>query len=158
MQIIALQQYTDQYVSLYEGQIRNLSHDLATRLISKGIVAEHDEINTSGSGSTGANSDSTPNYAIYYADELASTKFLYVNKSLTEQLTAIDAFNNYNNKDFILVKNIDDGRITKTKLINACDYYEAGQAFSGSESYTRYESTQYHDYYYTYFQYGNPEK
>ena len=43
MEIIALQEYTDKYVSLYEGQIRNVSDGLAQKLIEKGIVAEHDE-------------------------------------------------------------------------------------------------------------------
>lgn len=44
-QIIAKQEYTDQYVSLYEGQIRNIANDLADILIEKGIVAEHSENN-----------------------------------------------------------------------------------------------------------------
>lgn len=43
MQIIAKQEYTDKYVSLYEGQIRNINDSLANSLIEKGIVAEHDE-------------------------------------------------------------------------------------------------------------------
>ena len=42
-QIIAKQEYTDKYVSLYEGQIRNIANDLADILIEKGIVAEHKE-------------------------------------------------------------------------------------------------------------------
>ena len=33
MEIIALQEYTDRYVSLYEGEIRNISDDLANKLI-----------------------------------------------------------------------------------------------------------------------------
>lgn len=41
-QIIALQQYTDQYISLYQGQIRKISQGIADRLIEQGIVAEHD--------------------------------------------------------------------------------------------------------------------
>ena len=41
MQIIAKQEYTDKYVSLYEGQIRNISDSLANSLIEKGIVVEH---------------------------------------------------------------------------------------------------------------------
>lgn len=43
-EIIALQNYSDQYVSLYEGQIRIIEANLANRLIAKGIAAEHDEI------------------------------------------------------------------------------------------------------------------
>lgn len=41
MEIIALQEYTDKYISLYEGQIRNIEDKLAEELIEKGIVAEH---------------------------------------------------------------------------------------------------------------------
>lgn len=43
MEIITLQEYTDQYVSLYEGEIRNLPNDLALRLINKGVAAQHDK-------------------------------------------------------------------------------------------------------------------
>lgn len=41
MEIIALQEYTDKYISLYEGEIRNISTQLAQRLIEQGIVTEH---------------------------------------------------------------------------------------------------------------------
>lgn len=41
MEIIALQQYTDKYVSLYEGEIRNLEDKLANKLIEKNIVKPH---------------------------------------------------------------------------------------------------------------------
>lgn len=44
MQIIALQEYTDKYISLYEGEIRNLNQEIAERLIEQGIVREHDKI------------------------------------------------------------------------------------------------------------------
>ena len=43
MEIIALQQYTDKYVSLYQGEIRNINTELAQRLIEKGVVSEHNE-------------------------------------------------------------------------------------------------------------------
>ena len=43
MEIVALQQYTDKHVSLYQGEIRNINKELADRLIEKGIVAEHNE-------------------------------------------------------------------------------------------------------------------
>lgn len=43
MEIIALQQYTDKYVSLYQGEIRNINTELAQRLIEKGIVKQHTE-------------------------------------------------------------------------------------------------------------------
>ena len=54
-EIIALQEYTDKYISLYEGQIRNISDNLANSLIEKGIVAEHssDEGGEGGSSNTG---------------------------------------------------------------------------------------------------------
>ena len=42
-QIIALQEYTDKFISLYEGEIRNIEDNLAQELIEKGIVAEHNE-------------------------------------------------------------------------------------------------------------------
>lgn len=44
MEIIALQEYTDKYISLYQGQIRNLNKELAQRLIEQGIVRQHDNI------------------------------------------------------------------------------------------------------------------
>lgn len=52
MEIIALQEYTDNKVSLYEGEIRNIENNLAQKLIAEGIVAEHSD---SGSGSGGGN-------------------------------------------------------------------------------------------------------
>lgn len=47
MEIIALQNYTDMYVSLYEGQVREVEDVLANYLISKNIVIEHTEISSS---------------------------------------------------------------------------------------------------------------
>lgn len=44
--IIALQQYTDKYVSFYQGQIRNIEDGLADKLIEEGIVAEHGDSNS----------------------------------------------------------------------------------------------------------------
>ena len=56
-QIIALQNYSDQYVSLYEGQIRIIETNLANRLITLGVAAEHtDVIITPGSTSSGSTS------------------------------------------------------------------------------------------------------
>ncbi len=49
-QIIALQEYSDKHVSLYEGQIRNLSNEIADRLIAQGIVAEHSDSSPSSGG------------------------------------------------------------------------------------------------------------
>ena len=42
-QIIALQEYSDKIISLYEGEIRNIETELANKLIAQGIVAEHDQ-------------------------------------------------------------------------------------------------------------------
>ena len=50
-EIIALQQYTDKHISLYEGEIRNIEDRLADQLIAKNIVAEH----TEGSGGSKLN-------------------------------------------------------------------------------------------------------
>lgn len=41
MEIIALQEYTDKYVSLYEGEIRNIPDIIAYKLIDQNIVAKH---------------------------------------------------------------------------------------------------------------------
>ena len=51
MEIIALQEYTDKYISLYQGEIRNINNPLAERLIEQGIVAEHDQTSPSSGGS-----------------------------------------------------------------------------------------------------------
>ena len=40
-EVIALQEYTDKHISLYEGEIRNIEDKLANELIEKGIIAEH---------------------------------------------------------------------------------------------------------------------
>ncbi len=42
-EIIALKEYTDKYVSLYEGEIRNIGDGIADKLIEQGIVAEHSD-------------------------------------------------------------------------------------------------------------------
>ena len=42
-QIIALQEYTDKFISLYQGEIRNIEDNLADKLIEEGIVAEHSD-------------------------------------------------------------------------------------------------------------------
>lgn len=54
MEIIALKQYTDRYISLYQGEIRNIGNNLATKLIEQGIVAEHDEIGSEEGNSSGS--------------------------------------------------------------------------------------------------------
>lgn len=50
MQIIALQEYTDKYVSLYQGQIRNIPDQIAQKLIEQNIVAEHGDSSSEGGG------------------------------------------------------------------------------------------------------------
>lgn len=52
-EIIALQEYSDKYISLYEGEVRNINIQLANRLIEQGIVAEHDETGSDESSSSG---------------------------------------------------------------------------------------------------------
>ena len=49
-QIIALQEYTDKYISLYEGEIRNIEDGIADKLIEEGIIAEHGDGGNSSSG------------------------------------------------------------------------------------------------------------
>ena len=51
-EIIALQQYTDKFISLYQGEIRNIQDSLADKLIEQGIVAEHTD-----EGQDGENND-----------------------------------------------------------------------------------------------------
>lgn len=53
MEIIALQEYTDNKISLYEGEIRNINNSLAQKLIEEGIVAEHGD----SEGDSGNNSE-----------------------------------------------------------------------------------------------------
>ena len=89
VEIIALQEYTDQYISLYEGEIRNLPNDIALRLINKGVAAQHDKdilnsTTTQDNGkvltvvngkpafsapATASGGNSTINYAIYYSKQ-----------------------------------------------------------------------------------------
>lgn len=57
-EIIALQQYTDKYVSLYQGEIRNITDNIADRLIAKGIVRLHTDIPEGGSSGGGGGVDS----------------------------------------------------------------------------------------------------
>lgn len=52
-EIIALQEYTDKYVSFYEGEIRNIQDGIADKLIEEGIVEQHGD-NESGQGGDSA--------------------------------------------------------------------------------------------------------
>lgn len=47
-EIIALQEYSDKHISLYEGEIRNIQDKLAEQLIEKNVVAEHIDEGTGG--------------------------------------------------------------------------------------------------------------
>lgn len=77
MQIIAKQEYTDKHVSLYEGQIRNISDNLANSLIEKGIVAEHSSDEGGGSSNFGI-LEITDDDIIACADENNNVKWFDV--------------------------------------------------------------------------------
>ena len=77
MQIIAKQEYTDKHVSLYEGQIRNISDNLANSLIEKGIVAEHSSDGGGGSSNFGI-LEITDDDIIACADENNNVKWFDV--------------------------------------------------------------------------------
>lgn len=51
-EVIALREYSDKYVSFYEGEIRNITDDIANTLIAKGIVRLHTDIPEGGGGGT----------------------------------------------------------------------------------------------------------
>lgn len=57
-EVIALQEYTDKYVSFYEGEIRNITDDIADKLITKGIVRLHTDIPEDGGSGGGGGGDS----------------------------------------------------------------------------------------------------
>ena len=56
--IIALQQYTDKFISLYQGEIRNIQDSLADKLIEEGIVAQHSDDGSQGGGGESSSSSS----------------------------------------------------------------------------------------------------
>lgn len=88
MEIIALQDYTDKYVSLYEGEVRNIGKNLANRLIAKGVVAEHDEIESS--SSSGGSSSSTGG-GIVYIEATEEDDVLILNASYNDIVGYIEA-------------------------------------------------------------------
>ena len=60
MEIIALKEYTDRYISLYEGEIRNINEPLALRLIEQGVVANHEDQQQE---------EREPNWTLYWSSE-----------------------------------------------------------------------------------------
>lgn len=92
-QIIAKQEYTDKYVSLYEGQIRNIENDLADRLIEKGIVAEH---NDSG------NEDNTLIINMLIKKDLTETH--YDKYDCQTEMSSKEVLSMINNNKYIVIK------------------------------------------------------
>lgn len=109
-EIIALKEYTDKYISIYEGEIRNIEEPLAQRLIAEGIVAEHSE--DSGEGGSGSKSeDNIFPVVAYNAANDSSTPQWVIDKTYQEVTTAIN-----NNKYPILY-------IKKTRKIEPSNPY-----------------------------------
>ena len=81
-QIIALQEYTDKVISLYEGQIRNIQNSLADKLIEEGIVAEHSD--SSGDGGKNNNIVRVNFTYVHAEDKMIS------DKTFDELLDALD--------------------------------------------------------------------
>lgn len=96
-EVIALQQYTDKYVSLYEGQIRNIEDKLANELITKGIVRLHTDIPEDGGSGGGSGAGS---FIVSYTvnqEESDTDNNLYVvesDKTLAEIISAIEGGQN----------------------------------------------------------------
>lgn len=65
-EIIALQEYTDKFVSLYKGEIRYIEDGLANELIEKEIVAQNSSDGSQGGG--GESSSSSPFFVIKTTD------------------------------------------------------------------------------------------
>lgn len=61
-EVIALQEYSDKYVSLYEGEIRNIDDYLANILIAKNIVRLHTDIPEDDGSGGGGTAD--PGYSV----------------------------------------------------------------------------------------------
>lgn len=148
MEIITLQEYTDQYVSLYEGEIRNLPNDLALRLINKGVAAQHDKdilnstttqdngkvltvVNGKPTFSTPAISEVNMNYSVFYANQKNGFNFLYKNSECSQYLLKSQAIEAFDTKDFIIVVNNDNKRYFIQDCYNATDFIR----FSAIDSY-----------------------
>ena len=109
MEIIALQQYTDKYVSLYEGEIRNLEDSLATQLIEKEIVAEHSDDSSGESG----NGDAIKLLQFIYNPSTEQGGFI---KQVEDNIPVFYTFDEileiYNSGTHILITGSDGGPIT----------------------------------------------
>ena len=143
MEIITLQEYTDQYVSLYEGEIRNLPNDLALRLISKGVAAQHDKdiLNTTSSDDNGKiltvingkpafSTPATPeinmNYGIIYTNNYNE---VYSDKIFENKMTLEQFVNLWEDSDFIIVNHYDGyDQYSKTSTDLATGYSLEGTA------------------------------
>lgn len=87
MEIIALQQYTDKYVSLYEGEIRNLEDKLANKLIEKNIVKQH----TNSSDSSGSNAVMFIEFETYTPEGYQGDNYHRLNVTAQEIIDAIES-------------------------------------------------------------------
>ncbi len=86
MEIIALQEYTDKYISLYEGEIRNIQNVLANKLIEQGIVAEHNE--SSSGGGEGGNSSFIFYPVLVSGEIVTNTDIIIENPNTIEGISA----------------------------------------------------------------------
>ena len=107
MRVIALQDYTDQYISLFEGEIRDIENLLANTLLEKGVVGLNfpDDVSISQTVTTGteiANISINGNSTTLYAPtgESGDTLELFytcnvVNNSQFNQITHLEDGNVY---------------------------------------------------------------
>ena len=91
-EIIALQDYTNQYISLYQGEIRKIETNLANKLIALGVAAQHSTINPSGGGSGSDCSCEIFKVEILAYEPLSEEDddYLYLNKSYKEIKSAFN--------------------------------------------------------------------
>lgn len=94
MQIIALKEYTDKYISLYQGEIRNVSSTIASKLIEQGVVAEH-----------GDGSDSEDNGSNEFLINITYTGYIDGNNTFAADKTFAEAVEAYNDGKLICFKN-----------------------------------------------------
>lgn len=92
MEIIALQDYTDQYVSLYENEVRDIFDSLANKLITKGIVAQHDNVEQNSGSNSSSNSGGGGTMYIYTTIEYGEDdqEIVKTGKSYNDIIAAID--------------------------------------------------------------------
>lgn len=149
MEIIALQEYTDKYVSFYQGEIRNINTELAQRLIEKGVVAEHDE-SSEGSDSGSSN----PSNDLFYIVNILGSGDPYTGWNGT--VTSIRTDKTYqqvqqaiNNDKIVILKidiEFDDGETSDPEAIPH-EYYTT--FYNGAYSYIKRNDTQYIKIYWT---------